>query len=291
MMNDEHVEQLKETLLNYDPQKPGIAADELRNLWLQYDPKSIEVIKASLREQQETIGIPVPILKSIGKEISKKARNQVDDYLPLTQLLWDGYGREGRVVATIPMGAMELTSPEKVVPLLRDMCRTCLTWEDADRLAMDALEPIVRKKPEEWLSAPESWLDDESKWVRRAAVIVIGRLPLKHPEYARQCLGLIERLLYDEDEEVKKAVSFAIRLVARAEISPVHELLTQYVPPENPAATWVLCDVIRSMAKGLLPKFVDLLPLYEEWNAAESLTARERRSVQSAIKTLKLATE
>jgi 3-methyladenine DNA glycosylase AlkD len=291
MMNDEHVEQLKETLLNYDPQKPGIAADELRNLWLQYDPKSIEVIKASLREQQETIGIPVPILKSIGKEISKKARNQVDYYLPLTQLLWDGYGREGRVVATIPMGAMELTSPEKVVPLLRDMCRTCLTWEDADRLAMDALEPIVRKKPEEWLSAPESWLDDESKWVRRAAVIVIGRLPLKHPEYAGQCLGLIERLLYDEDEEVKKAVSFAIRLVARAEISPIHELLTQYVPPENPAATWVLCDVIRSMAKGLLPEFVDLLPLYEEWNAAESLTARERRSVQSAIKTLKLAIE
>ena len=291
MMKDKQVEQLAETLLNYDPEKPRVAADELRNLWLQYDPKSIEVIKASLREQQETIGIPVPILKSIGKEISKIARNQVDDYLPLIQLLWDEYGREGRVVATIPMGAMELTSPEKVVPLLREMCRTCLTWEDVDRLAMDALEPIVRKKPEEWLSAPESWLDDESKWVRRAGVIVIGRLPLKRPDYARQCLGLIERLLYDEDEDVKKAVSFAIRLVARGEIGPVHELLTQYVPPKNPAATWVLCDVIRSMTKGFLSEFVDLLPLYEEWNASESLKTRERLSIQSAIKTLKKAIE
>jgi hypothetical protein len=53
------------------------------------------------------------------------------------------------------MGAMELTYPEKVVPFLREMCRTCLTWEDVDRLAMDALEPIFRKKPEEWLSMPE----------------------------------------------------------------------------------------------------------------------------------------
>jgi 3-methyladenine DNA glycosylase AlkD len=286
MMEDKLAKQLAIILLKYDPEKPKVAADELRNLWLQYEPKSIEVIKAALREQQETIGIPVPILKSIAEEISRVARNQVDDYLPLIQLLWNEYGREGRVVALIPMGAMELTCPEKVVPLLREMCRTCLTWEDVDRLAMAALEPIVRKKPEEWLSATESWLDDENKWVRRAGVIVIGRLPLKRPDYARQCLGLIERLLYDEDEDVKKAVSFAIRLVARGEIGPVHELLTQHIPPENPAATWVLCDVIRSMAKIYLSEFVDLLPLYKEWSAAESLTTKERRSIQSAIKTL-----
>jgi len=285
-MNEKGTKQLTEILSKYDPEKPKLVADELRNLWLQFEPKSIEVIKAALREQQETIGIPVPILKSIGEEISKVARNHVDDYLPLIQLLWNEYGREGRVVATIPMGAMELTCPEKVVPLLREMCRTCLTWEDADRLAMDALEPIVRKKPEEWLSAIESWLGDENKWVRRAGVIVIGRLPLKRPEYARQCLGLIERLLYDEDEDVKRGVSFAIRLVARGEIGPVHELLIQHIPPENPAATWVLCDVIRSMAKNYLPEFVDLLPLYEEWSTDESLTLKERRSIQSAIKTL-----
>jgi len=283
--------QVAEILSKYDPKKPSAAADELRSLWLQVDPKSIEVIKASLREQQETIGIPVPVLKSIGKEISKAAKGQVDDYLPLVQLLWDEYGREGRVVATIPMGAMELANPEKMVPLLRDMCRTCLTWEDADRLAMDALEPVVRKKPAEWLHAPASWLEDENRWVRRAAVIVLGRLPLKHPDYARECLSLIERLLYDEDEQVKKAVSFAIRLVERADIAPVHELLSQHVPPENPAAAWVLCDVIRSMAKSYLAEFVDLLPLYLEWDAAEGTTAQERRSIQSAVKTLTKAND
>ena len=87
-MKDKLAEQLAATLLKYDPEKPKITADELRNLWLQYDPKSIEVINVALREQQETIGISVPILKTIGKEISKVARNQVDDYLPLIQLLW-----------------------------------------------------------------------------------------------------------------------------------------------------------------------------------------------------------
>lgn len=286
MNNDKLTQQLADILQKYDPQKPKVAADEFRNLWLQFEPKSIEVIKASLREQQETIGIPVPVLKSIAKEISRVARDHVDDYLPLTQLLWNEYGREGRVIAVIPMGAMELTSPEAVVPLLREMCRSCLTWEDVDRLAMDALEPIVRKKPGEWLNRIASWLDDENKWVRRAGAIVIGRLPMKHPDYARQGTGLLEQLLNDDDVDVKKAVSFAFRLIARAEIAPVHELLTRHIPPANPAATWVLCDVIRSMAKITLPAFTDLLPLYEEWLAGETLTTQERRSIQSAIKTL-----
>jgi hypothetical protein len=70
MMKDKLAEQLATTLLMYAPEKPKNTADELRNLLLQYEPKSIEVIKAALREQQETIGIPVPILKTIGKEIS-----------------------------------------------------------------------------------------------------------------------------------------------------------------------------------------------------------------------------
>lgn len=290
-MKEKLTGELAEILPNYDSTLPGATADKLRDLWLQFDPKSIEVIKAKLREQQETIGIPVPVLRSIGKAIGIEARRRVDEFLPLAQLLWDEYGREGRVVAAIPLGAMELINPGRVVPLLREMCRTCLTWEDADRLAMDALEPIVRKKPEEWLDAVEPWLEDENKWVRRAGVTVVGRLPMKHPEYAAQCLVLIERLLHDDEDDVKKAVSFAIRLVARGNIRPVREFLSGRVPAKDPAAIWVLSDVIRSMTKDYLPQFLELLPLYERWAADQSLNVRERRSVDSAIRTLKQVKE
>ncbi len=289
MMKEKLIEQLDAILLNYDLTVPGVTADNLRDLWLQFAPKSIESIKAELREQQETVGIPVPVLKSIGKGISKVARKRVDDFLPLAQLLWNEYGREGRVVAVLPLGTIELVNPEKIVPLLREMCRTCLTWEDADRLAMNALEPIVRKKPEEWLSEIEPWLEDENKWVRRASVTVIGRLPIKQPEYAAHCLVLIERLLHDDEVDVKRAVSFAIRLVARGEIEPVRDFLARHVPAKDSAATWVLCDAIRSMTKKYLPEFLELLPLYEEWSTDQSLNTKERRSIDSAIKKLKKA--
>ena len=53
-MDEKLTKQVTEILSKYDPERPKFAADELRNLWLQYEPKSIDVIKAELREQQET---------------------------------------------------------------------------------------------------------------------------------------------------------------------------------------------------------------------------------------------
>jgi 3-methyladenine DNA glycosylase AlkD len=168
-----------------------------------------------------------------------------------------------------------------------ELCRACVTWEDADRLAMYALEPIVRKEPEVWLETLEPWLADENKWLRRAGVTVAGRLAMKHPAYTVRCLELAEQLLLDDEVDVKKAVSFAIRLCARGEVAPVCDFLARHVPPRDPAATWVLCDAVRSMAKKLLPEFASLLSRYEQWAADPALSAKDRRSVESAVKTLK----
>ena len=279
--------QVKSILSTYDPSTPQTTADALRALWLQFEPKSTSGIKAELRRKQETVGTPVPVLKTIGKAVGKEAKKRVDAFIPLTRLLWDDYGREGRVVGLIPLGLMELVDPEQIMPLLKEMCRTCITWEDADRLAMDALEPVVRKQPEQWLPSMEPWLVDDNKWVRRVAVIVVGRLPMKKPEFTARSLALINLCLFDEEVDVRKAVSFAIRLCARGDIIRVRDFLEQQVPPDSPAATWVLCDSIRSMTKSFLPDFTSLLPQYKAWANDAGLTARERSSIDSAIRTLR----
>ena len=278
--------QVSQIISNYNPSSPRSTADSLREFWLQFEPKSTGFVKAEQMAQQETVGTPVAVLKSIGKEIGKIARKWVDDFIPLAQLLWDQYGREGRIVSVHILGPMELAQPEKIELLVMTLCRSCISWEDADQLAMNALEPIVRKKPEQWLRAMESWLADGNKWVRRAGVTVVGRLPMKRPEYTTRCLEMAEQLLGDDEQDVKRAVSFAIRLSARGKVEPVRDFLARHVPPANPAAAWVLCDAIRSMAKKLLPDFALLLPQYEQWAADTSLNSRDRRSVESAVKIL-----
>ena len=54
-------------LARYDPGAPEATAAALRTLWLQFEPKSMAGIKAEQRSQQETVGIPVPVLRTIGK--------------------------------------------------------------------------------------------------------------------------------------------------------------------------------------------------------------------------------
>ena len=279
-----------EIAAGYSPAAPDAAARALREVWMSFTPYGgVPLVKAAQLEQYEAAGIPIPVLKVLGTRLAREAGRDVAGYIPLTRLLWDAYGREGRVVALLALGAMELADPETVVPMLRDCCRTCVSWEDADRLAMDALEPIVREHPEEWLPRVAAWLDDESPWVRRAGVTAVGRLPMKRPELTGRCLALAEQLLLDRETDVRRAVSFAVRTCARADAPLVRGFLERHVPAAGPGAAWVLSDVVRSADRRVLPALLPLLPRYEAWLEDPALGAKERRSVESAVKTLRAA--
>ncbi len=271
----------------YSPDRPGLTADALKEFWLGFEPnRGIELIKAEQRLQFEAAGTPIPVLKAIGEEMAKWARKDVEKYLPLVRLLWDGYGREGRIIALIPLGAMELVDPLLIMPLLKELCVQCNSWEEADRLAMDALEPIIRKNPDQWLEQLEDWLKDENKWVRRAGITVIARLPMKSPALTGQCLDYAESLLYDGELDVKRAVSFDVRLCAKVDPKLVYTFLEKHVPGADPASIWLLSDVIKSMDKKVLPSLKPLLSRFQQWRAAPGVTPKDQRTLDGAIKVL-----
>ncbi len=272
---------------DYSPTDPDSMAAALRDVWLQATPEGIDLAKAEQFLGLKTAGTPVPVLKAMGQEIGKAARKRVADFIPLARHLWDNYGREGRIVASTFLGAMELAAPEAVIPVIYQLAQTCLAWEDCDQLAMTALEPIVRKDPEGYLDRLAPWVTDENKWVRRAAITAIGRLPMKRAGYTTRCLELVEPALGDSDLDVKRALSFAIRISARGQIGPVRDFILAHQDVADPDSIWVLCDVIRSMTRVFLPQLVELLPTYEAW--LETPGARTRRSVGSAINTLRKA--
>lgn len=58
------------------------------------------------------MGAPVEVLRAIGAETGKYTSQDVDGFLPLTVLLWNEFGREGRIVASAALGKMELKEPE-----------------------------------------------------------------------------------------------------------------------------------------------------------------------------------
>jgi 3-methyladenine DNA glycosylase AlkD len=282
-------EETRRIVTAYEPHTADDTASALQRLWSQVPATEggARLVKAEIREKIQVIGVPVPALSEIGKEIGKVARKRVDDFLPLARLLWDDYGREGRLVACTFLGPMELAAPERVMPAIEEMARTCATWEDCDQLAMRALEPVVRKKPEEYLATMEDWVGDPNKWVRRAGITVVARLPMKRPEYTATCLDMVEPALGDEDQDVRRAVSFAIRMGARGESGAVVDFIKNQAHRTDAASIWVLCDAMRSMTKKSLPLFRELLPVYENW--LNAVDPKSQRSVDSAINALRSA--
>jgi 3-methyladenine DNA glycosylase AlkD len=274
-------------LADYDLYSAENAAAALQALWSQVPATEggARLVRADVREQIQALGVPVPALDEIGRGLGKVARRRVDDFLPLAQRLWEAYGREGRLVASTMLGPMELAAPEKVMPVIEGMARSCATWEDCDQLAMRALEPVVRKEPDKYLCTMGHWIEDPNKWVRRAGITVVARLPMKRPEYTDTCLPMVEPALGDGDQDVRRAVSFAIRMGARGDPAAVARFIRRQAHRTDAAAIWVLSDAMRSMTKKLLPQFKELLPLYEHW--LELVDTKSQRSVASAIKALR----
>ncbi len=287
MDSNEAASAARQVIGGYSPADLDSTAAALRNVWLQATPTDIDLVKAEQFLGLKTAGTPVPVLKAMGKEVGKVARKRVADFIPLACHLWDDYGREGRIVAVTFLGPMELAAPAEVMPVIYQLAQTCMAWEDCDQLAMSALEPIVRKDPEGYLDRLSPWVTDGNKWVRRAAITAIGRLPMKRADYTAHCLELVEPALGDPGLDVKRALSFAIRASARGQIAPVRDFILAHQDVTDPNSIWVLCDVIRSMTKAFLLQFADLLPVYEAW--LETADARTRRSVESAINTLRKA--
>jgi hypothetical protein len=109
---------------------------------------------------------------------------------------------------------------------------------------------------------------------------------MKHATYTRHCLELTERLLFDQDVDVRKAVSFAIRTCARTDPQLVCVFLEKQVAAANSAAVWVLCDVIKSLDRRLIGEFAPLLPYYRKWGTAPEVSSKDKRSIESAIRVL-----
>jgi 3-methyladenine DNA glycosylase AlkD len=292
MDSKEAAQTTAERLETYQPDVADAVANLLQDVWVRAAPPPEKQAGRDwgLGElDYPAVGTAVPILRAIGKEIGKRARRDVEGYLPLVHLLWHEYGREGRLVAAVALGPMELAEPERIVALIHEMAPTCVFWEDCDQLAMKALEPVLRRDPETWLDRLGAWVEEDDKWVRRAAMTAIGRLPMVAPDQTARCVALLEPALGDPDRDVKRALSFALRVSARGQVEPVKQFIREHRDATDADSLWVLSDVIRSMTRQLLPRFVDLLPVYRRWQ--ETAEPGAQRSIGAAIRTLEAVSQ
>ena len=215
-----------------------------RKLWDLGDPERAAGAKRYLKSDLEFMGVRAPQLRSVLKAcLAEHRRLDRPALLSTVNALWS------RGIFELKAAAVELL--ESHVQLLRpadielveSLLRDSKTWALVDGLAPCVAGPLIDRYPE--LEAyPDQWAEDESFWLRRAALLV-HLLPLRRGQgnfdrFARYA----DAMLSEREFFIRKAIGWVLRETGKKR----PELVVEFLGPRIRRASGV---TIREAVKYL----------------------------------------
>jgi 3-methyladenine DNA glycosylase AlkD len=202
------------------------------------NPKNVEGMARFGISTKNALGVNMPLLKSIAKEIGK------DHELALDQ--WETEIHEARIVAPM-IDIPKMVSEAQMEKWVHDFD----SWDVCDQVCNKLFDrvPIAYKKGYEWC-------DREEEFVKRAGFVLIATLSV-HDKKADDepfydFFEYIIRECRDERNFVRKAVNWALRQIGKrnidlnsAAIETCERILESH--SDSKAARWIARDAMREL--------------------------------------------
>jgi 3-methyladenine DNA glycosylase AlkD len=118
-----------------------------------------------------TMGVRVPVLKSMGRPLSRLAKTEPESGMQIARLLWGRNTREHKLLAAWVLKALTAKSPELAQELLFGWLTDLTDWEIVDQLA-SCLEKVLCRNPGQALGWGRKWLGSEQTWIRRLGMVI-----------------------------------------------------------------------------------------------------------------------
>ncbi|MBL7206408.1 MAG: DNA alkylation repair protein [Candidatus Aenigmarchaeota archaeon] len=206
-------------------------------------PEDREGMKRFGIDTSKALGIRIPILRKMAKEIGKNHQ--------LAQELWDTDLHEIRILASM------IDDPKLVTEEQMDQwVKGFNSWDICDQCCMNLFDKteFAKAKALEWSSK-------EEEFVRRAGFALMASLALhrnKHnDEYFMEFFPMIKEKSTDERNFVKKAVNWALRQIGKrnlvlneAAIKTAEEIQNM----DSKSAKWIAMDALRELKSEAIQK-------------------------------------
>ncbi len=203
-----------------------------------------------------TLGVRTPLLAAVLSSLRRAVRGvRPARLLVVAEALAANELRELRWMAITIVGWILAADPERGWQVLRRMGRDADDWITVDTLAGVTAGGILRE-PYRWAEL-EQLVFSPSRWERRLVGSTIATIPHADHSLGRtgavieRGLALVEQLIGDAEPDVQKALSWALRELARVDPAPVAAFCR--VEAGRAAATadgnraWVLRDVLAKL--------------------------------------------
>lgn len=171
-------------------------------------------------------GVPLPILRFIADEIGKFIRKEPTEAKLLLETIWTEGSFEARQIAGKSLEKFGPKNPKICLDFVSSVLPELDNWAVCDNLAMCGVEPIVYQSPELVLPLSEKWIKDKNKWIRRFGVVSL--LGYKRIRTTDKVYKILDKVMEDEEKDVKKAVSWMLREITKKNPDEIAEFLMKW---------------------------------------------------------------
>jgi len=200
------------------------------------NPKNVEGMERFGINPKNTLGVSIPIIRKMGKEIEK------NHYL--AQQLWSSGIHEARILAGL-IDDSKLVNEEQMENWVKDFD----SWDICDQVCSNLFDktPYAYKKALEWSKRKE-------EFVKRAGFVLMACLAV-HDKKAKDTellkfLPIIKKEATDERNFVRKAVNWALRQIGKRNKNLQKEAIRtakEILNIESKSAKWIASDAIREL--------------------------------------------
>jgi 3-methyladenine DNA glycosylase AlkD len=191
---------------------------------------------------------PNSLLNSVGRELGKLLIKDDWGFKRLMEL-WRVGGRDERLIVINALGETGRKNYENSKSFVLSILNDVLDWEVCDQLALRVVVNLVVENKDEMFSLMRGWVRSENKWVRRLAVATIPPYIRRRETESKMCLQFLEGVMHERDEDVKKAVGWALREVSKKDPESVFEFLKKWSRIEDKNVKAIIRDGMRKLRR------------------------------------------
>ncbi|MDI6768999.1 MAG: DNA alkylation repair protein [Anaerolineales bacterium] len=192
-------------------------------------------------------GVPKPILWIIASEIGKFIQKEPEKAQGLLKVIWAEGSFEAKQIAGKSLEKFGAKNPRTCLDFVSSALPDLDNWSVCDCLAMYGIEPIVYSYPELVLPLSEKWIQSTDKWIRRFGVVTL--LGYKRVKTTEKVFELLDMVMEDKDRDVRKAVSWILREIAKKNREEEAEFLGRWAKTSpSKDARWVIRDGMKKLS-------------------------------------------
>ncbi|RMF89243.1 MAG: DNA alkylation repair protein [Methanobacteriota archaeon] len=191
-------------------------------------------------------GVPKPVLRVIAAEIGRFIQKEPSKAQGLLEVIWAEGSWEARQIAGKSLERFGPKNPEICLGFVSSVLSDLDNWSVCDNLAIFGVEPIVYSDPELVLPLSERWIKSDNRWVRRFGVVTLRGY--KRMKTTDRVFRILDRVMEDDEKDVKKAVSWVLREITKGNPEDVAGFLARWAGRDpNKDARWIIKDGMKKL--------------------------------------------